>query len=285
MPFQHVKEDYDNHWSGYYSVAAVTGYIKNFLLDLLNDKDCSLIVDHSDGITSVEQYDSLVQQLTEDPKIVGALCTRLDTQPKNVLLLPLDDVTFESGLLEHLKNITRPPWDQRVSKVFWRGGVSPRIWENMRIRVVRELHNYEHADVKFTKWGNWEYGFNLPEEQFAPRCGLDEHCLFKYIMIIDGNVIASNHQWVFGSGSVPLMVTHPQNRFWFMDHLKPMVNYVPINYDLSDLKEKIQWLIANDEAAHSIMLEAMELAKTVFSSEFQKKYLRDSINDRLKLVV
>ena len=67
-----------------------------------------------------------------------------------------------------------------------------------------------------------------------------------------------------------------------MEHLKPMVNYVPIKYDLSDLKEKIEWLIANDDAAQKIMLEAMELAKTVFSSEFQKQYLRESIRDRLK---
>ena len=103
-------------------------------------------------------------------------------------------------------------------------------------------------------------------------------------MIIDGAVIASNHQWVFGSGSVPLMVTHPRNRFWFMDHLKPMVNYVPIKYDLSDLKEKLDWLIANDDAAQKIMVEAMELAKTVFSSEYQKQYIRESISDRLKLV-
>ena len=159
MPFQHEEEYNHAHWSGGYSEVCLTGPVKTFLVDLLQDNDCSLIVNHSDGITCEEQYELLVQRLTQEPKIVGALCTRLDNQPKNVLLLPLDDTTFQVGLLEHLQNIPRPSWDQRVSKVFWRGGASPRIYENLRIRVVRELYEYEHADVKFTKWG--ELGIRL----------------------------------------------------------------------------------------------------------------------------
>jgi hypothetical protein len=103
--------------------------------------------------------------------------------------------------------------------------------------------------------------------------GLEEHLKHKYIFIVDGNCIASAHQWVFASGSVPIMVTHPDNDWWCRTYLKPMVHYVPVKYDLSDVKEKIEWLIANDDKAKEIATNAVEFARTVLSSEFQHGYL------------
>jgi spore maturation protein CgeB len=52
-----------------------------------------------------------------------------------------------------------------------------------------------------------------------------------------------------------------------------MVHYVPIQYDLSDLKEKIEWLVMNDDKAKEIATNAMEFARTVLSAEFQHGYL------------
>jgi hypothetical protein len=52
---------------------------------------------------------------------------------------------------------------------------------------------------------------------------------------------------------------------------------MPIKYDLSDLKETIEWLISNDIAAQKIAQNAMEFAKTVLSSEFQHGYLMKEI--------
>jgi hypothetical protein len=114
----------------------------------------------------------------------------------------------------------------------------------------------------------------VPDEQFAPhRIGISDHYHSKYILIVDGNVIASAHQWVFGSGSVPIMITHPDNRYWFQQYLKPMKDYVPISYDLSDLEEKIEWLVAHDEEAKQIAENALLFAATIFSSKFQKRYI------------
>jgi spore maturation protein CgeB len=95
----------------------------------------------------------------------------------------------------------------------------------------------------------------------------------KYILVLDGNCIASSHQWVFASGSVPIMVTHPDNNYWFKKYLKPGVHYVSVKYDLSDLREKIEWLVNNDAEAKQIANNAMEFAKTVLSSEFQHGHL------------
>jgi spore maturation protein CgeB len=56
-----------------------------------------------------------------------------------------------------------------------------------------------------------------------------------------------------------------------------MVHYVPIAYDLSDVKEKIEWLMANDDNAKQIAQNAMEFARTVLSPEFQRGYLLKEI--------
>jgi hypothetical protein len=76
------------------------------------------------------------------------------------------------------------------------------------------------------------------------------------------------------------MVTHPDNEYWFKKYLVPMVHYVPIQYDLSDLHEKLQWLVDHDNEAKKIAENAMKFSKTVFSSEFQKAYVKSEV-DRL----
>ena len=65
---------------------------------------------------------------------------------------------------------------------------------------------------------------------------------------------------------------------WFTEFLIPFVNYIPIQYDLSDLKEKIEWVINNDSEAEKIAQNALQLSREVFSSDFQKKYVMDKIN-------
>ena len=115
------------------------------------------------------------------------------------------------------------------------------------------------------------------DAMFSDRCPLEEHMQFKYTLIIDGALIASSHQWMFASGCVPLMVSYPNNDYWFKRYLKPGVHYVPVNYDLSDLEDKLAWLVANDDAAKEIADNAMNFARTILSAEFQQQHLRSEI--------
>jgi len=47
-----------------------------------------------------------------------------------------------------------------------------------------------------------------------------------------------------------------QNVQWFYTQLKPWIHYIPVEEDLSDLIEKIQWAIDNDEASKIIAQNA-----------------------------
>jgi hypothetical protein len=257
------------YWNGLYSKCSVNGHIETFIANYLKKYSCSFYIDNSDCITS-EVYNKMFNFLTRSDKIIGTICKR---DPFNVLLLPLDDDIFHHGLAKILK-CEDLPWEQRLPIAFWRGGRGSL--NDLRTNVTLLLHNYINSDVKL----NVEDYMNkhMSSEYLAPRCNIETHRKNKYILIIDGTFIASNHQWVFGSGSVPIMITHPDNEYWFKPYLKPMVNYVPIQYDLSDLKEKIEWLIQNDDLAKAISEEAMKLSEEIFTSMFQKKYLIEQIH-------
>lgn len=201
------------------------------------------------------------------PDVIGVLCTRNHDDPKKILL-PLDDETFERGLV----GIPTIPWSQRIPRAFWRGGVSGLPFIRKRL-VSRFLHS-KYMDVRFVR----HYGTReLPDELFGNPVNIDTFVSHKYIICIDGAVISSSHQWVFGSGSVPILITHPLNDFWFRDHLKPFVNYIPVSYSLNELETVIRWLQDNDEAAQAIAANAMRLARTVFTPEYQRNYIRGEV--------
>jgi len=73
------------------------------------------------------------------------------------------------------------------------------------------------------------------------------------------------------------MVTHPKNNWWFKKYLIPMKHYVPVSYDLSDLEEKIDWLLKNDDKAEEIASNSLDFSKAIISSTFQKKYITEEL--------
>lgn len=197
------------------------------------------------------------------PDVIGALCTRNIIDPRYVYL-PLDDDTFLYGL----RGIPSIPWEQKNPVAFWRGGTSG--YPFIRKYLVRRARNNPMCDIKFVD----HYGSRgVDAKDFAPAVGFDAFVKNKYIVVADGAVISSSHQWVFGSGSVPILLTHPLNNFWFKSHLKPWVNYVPLSYSLEEFESTLEWLRDHDTAAQRIATNAMQLANTIFTPSYQQAYL------------
>ena len=213
--------------------------------------------------------------------ILAGLCTR-EFNDDRLILLPLDDESYVHGV--HFSVSSRaylPPWKDRNPMAFWRGGVSGGTYPTIRTRLVEFMCDYPYSDFKFVPTSE-SYLRTGPMDMNDKRMFDEDRFInyqvhFKYILILDGACIASAHQWVFASGSVPIMVTHPDNNYWFKKYLKPMVHYVPVEYDLSDLKEKIEWLRCNDDKAKQIAKNATEFAIIVLSPHFQRGYLREEV--------
>lgn len=272
------KIHYNVYWAGQHSIVSVNGYVENYIKNVLENyhKNISFAIFGNDGLTDESQLSQMMNLLNKlDICIIGVLCSRY-IQSKQILYLPLDDNIFHYGLIKYFENVQRTSWENKLSKCFWRGwlsGGNPSI----RTQIVSLFIDNLNANVKFFDYHGRSP--DIPEHYYGDYCDIAVHCQHKYLFILDGNCIASNHMWVFGSGSVPVMVTHPDNVWWFKDYLIPMVNYVPIKYDLSDAIEKIDWLIANDDKAKIIMKNAMQLAETLFSHDGQREYLDKKIKE------
>jgi hypothetical protein len=285
------------YWAGGYSSFYPASAIEQFVFQSIQaySDSVSVVFSQSDGLIGEEAYSQLsdthhattpaekeFQNLESSARygttpIVAMLCTRQFNRP-NILLLPLDDDIFNRGLRAVLQPFHFPTWEERKPLAFWRGGSSGCDRPTLRMRVVDKLQDVPYADVKFTPGGWPENDALIPKSQFVnERSDLAKHFEYKYIFILDGNCIASAHQWVFGSGSVPIMITHPDNEYWFKKYLIPMVHYVPIQYDLSDLHEKLQWLVSHDDEAKKIAEAARDFADTAFTPEFQKAHVSAEI--------
>ena len=282
-------------WNNKHSRCSNTGYIMRFLHSIVSD--VVLIVPHGDGLTqkvvclsqkvTFPDYDRAETEYSKCKNVAMAvLCSR---KPYNVTLplihLPLDDDIFEFGLSHMLRadNVDLP-WEERKSIAFWRGVAWP-----FRYAAIKELHDFPLADVKsvLTPWGkdSIEIDIKYFDKRYNGVNGrpvpLSEHMNFKYILIMDGRVIASALQWVFGSGAVPILITDPGNVFWFKEELKPDVNCVMVNpHDEAfgdTLRSTIRFLVENDEKAKEIAASARELSDRIFTPDFQRKYLLDQI--------
>jgi len=285
-------------WRGGYSVCHSEGEIVDFVRNYLNKQErvVSLILMQSDGIDNVPYSTSTARRLTYNPSIYDeqrpagednvillTLCAR-NSYHRKFLLLPLDDESFKRGVYEHLSDVfTRVPWEQRIARAYWRGIPSGEPGENVRTEAVLRLHNHPHANVKLLvphenniKTGPLADSTNA--DFYDSRRPMQEFAEYKYNLVIDGACIASSLQWVFASGSVPILVTHPGNDWWFKRYLEPMKHYVPVAYDLSDLEERIEWLVTHDEEARSIAENAVMFSQYYLSAGFQQYHLAKEID-------
>ena len=260
----------------------IVEYIRNLVEQI--DPSKKLMIPACDGIAHADDNErlptpptwrfdyayktpTLAEIETTSPDILGVLCTRNHTDSRYVYL-PLDDDTFTRGVT----GIPQIPWEQKRPIAFWRGGTSGHPFVR-KVLVERTLSN-PWCDVRFVQ----HYGLkDLPDTYFSDSVGFDAYVQNKYIFVVDGAVISSAHQWVFGSGSVPILVTHPANNFWFKSHLKPWHNYVPVSYSLTDLEPTLQWLREHDDEARRIAENAKRLSGTIFTPSYQQTYITQEV--------
>jgi len=281
-------------WSGLFSIASRNGSIIRFIQENA-PKNSVIVIPHSDGnIKRIhienEKYDmdwSEIQPYIDYAKtknkvfILGVLGQTIYQEPDvNYLYLPLDDEFFEKGVEHFFPRTTLLPWEQRSNALCWRGGCSgTQNNRALRVKFVDKLYNYHNAEnVRLSYW--WSENKNIPPHLFAAknadRIHYTEFLKYKIFFIIDGNVIASNHMWGFASGCVPFLISN--GIFWFQELIEPYVHYIPVNHDLSNLIEQIEYIKTNDDAARKIAENALEFTRIYFSESFQKEYLRNKLH-------
>jgi len=282
----------DTVWDGQFSKVHRDGSLIKFIKSSL-PKNTIFVIPRSDGNINISKKDNeysdvdwkTIQPYIDDAKeknkvfILGTLCQVSKEPDINYLYLPLDDTFFENGIINSFPENTLP-WKERSSDLCWRGGCSGvGGLESLRVRFVKKLYDYPNSEkVRLSTW--WSENKNIPSQYFHNRIHYTEFMKYKIFFIVDGNVIASNHMWGFATGCVPFLISN--GICWFSSFIVPYVHYIPVNHDLSNLIEQIEFVKNNDEKAEQIAKNALEFSKKYFSKEFQEDYIKSSIRDFIK---
>ena len=278
MVLAHLSQSSDGAflWAGFRSIAKLGGAIDCFVRETVEglSPKVRLWLRQSDGLESAQLEEARASlEGFEGVPVIATICTRLspDMSTPDVVLLPLDDDFFLRGVVPTL-NLSLPPWHEREAKLFWRGRCCGE-----RMRIVERLAACSHTNVGFTDRVSWDHPL---KSGWADPAEFARH---KYVFIVDGNVIASSLMWCFALGAVPVLVAHPQNRYWFQSHLRPFENYVPVSWDLGDFDEVVNWLLTHDVESEAIAEAALRLAETLFSPEQQQNYTRGELERAVQL--
>lgn len=250
-------------------------------------EDGVLVIPKTDMLVESAEYRRMKQSvpwndpaISEEGTIPTGTCLCLDTSrglsQRTVLHYPLDDEIFRNGI-----QFDSPEWDTRRPLAVWRGGTSGVERPTARQRVVATLLECPYADAKFVRGGWPQNDAEIPEAHYGERLTIGEQCQYKYMLSIDGNGAASSVQWVFATGCVPLIVSHPETHFWLKEVLTPGRDYIPIAYDLSDLHTTLHWLVTHDDEARQIAQNALHVARTILTPAYQADYLRRKMQENL----
>eukprot|EP00585_Thalassiosira_rotula_P025613 CAMPEP_0196250414 /NCGR_PEP_ID=MMETSP0913-20130531/45163_1 /TAXON_ID=49265 /ORGANISM="Thalassiosira rotula, Strain GSO102" /LENGTH=127 /DNA_ID=CAMNT_0041536345 /DNA_START=121 /DNA_END=504 /DNA_ORIENTATION=+ len=100
---------------------------------------------------------------------------------------------------------------------------------------------------------------------------MEDQLKFKYILMLEGNDVATGLKWQLTSNSVVFMARPNTVSFLMEDLLVPFVHYVPLKDDYSDLIDMVHWARANDEKCKWIANQATLFMQQLWISKEAKR--------------
>jgi Glycosyl transferase family 90 len=192
------------------------------------------------------------------------------------------EIAYGTIIAEHDRFASIIPWHERIGSLYWRGAatgecLSIEQWrESPRCRLAlhgRDLADASVLDARITKCSH------LPEELqasmhaegiLAAPVPFTTFLGYKYLIDIDGYACAWKSLFLkLASGSVTLKVNSPLEQ-WYFRNLTPWKHYIPVSGEPSELREIHSWLLAHDESARQMTLEARAFTDSVtFGDSFE----------------
>ncbi len=187
--------------------------------------------------------------------------------PSNILIPDFEALRgHEVSLYDQANKIY--PWSKKNNLCFFRGsltGPSEALQGNFleipRVKAVTFSHRYPNLiDARITCGHCKEQKAKYPD-YFGSSVTLVGHWPYKYQLLVDGNSCAySRAYWQLFSNCV-IIKQISDNIQWYYGALKPFEHYIPVNNDLSDLIQKMQWAHEHDEESQQISQRAQTFAK------------------------
>jgi protein glucosyltransferase len=107
------------------------------------------------------------------------------------------------------------------------------------------------VDAQYTKNQAWRSDADTLGAKPAEEVKLEDHCQYKYLFNFRGVAASFRYKHLFLCNSLVFHVGDDWLEF-FYDALKPWVHYIPVNQNLKDVRELIEFAVENDDLARKI---------------------------------
>jgi hypothetical protein len=215
-------------------------------------------------ITSVETREQQCYESGQNRLVAGTIRNPIPKTQAIISIVSNYPRHFEP--LNHV-NTADTKWEQKYDMAVYRGALTGRnkadykstdlkFCEQVpRCNLVYQHGNSSIIDAKLVPYGKMKYPLSDPLngiKMFGNPMSMDEMLKYKAIIMLEGNDVSSGLKWALFSNSVVLTQT-PTCTSWAMEELlQPWVHYIPINDNLSDVEEKVQWVLDHDVEAQTI---------------------------------
>jgi len=169
------------------------------------------------------------------------------------------------------------PWDTKADKMIWRGSpnggdMRPYNWRYFpRNKLVALGHKHpEQIDAGYSEMQVMNQFMTEQikhlQADFKGYMWEPEWQKAKYIAVVDGIGMSIRYAGVMMTNSVPVKHDSPYKEF-FYDWVKPMEHYVPFNYSMADLVDKVKWLQANPATAKKIAYDGSVFMRKIYRTQ------------------
>lgn len=192
--------------------------------------------------------------------------------------LVVDPIFVGSGGYQDARNTynNAPPWRTRRDMAYWRGTDTGAF----RYRDLREAPRVKLAELSITRPDlidakitqvelrpGWEYkkDYYLKNHLIGENEPQDRLLEFKYQIDIDGNTNSWPGLFLKLLSGSPVLKVESELGFqqWYYPKLRAWENYVPVESDIGDLVEKLEWLHGHPDEAEAIGARGRKLASSI----------------------
>ena len=211
-----------------------------------------------------------------EKKTVFAMCKKIND--KHTVLLPDIHYIQQKGYHATFEKIdkARVYYQNKEPLCIWRGHLDNGTNHNFFNTEGKDGLNQRNYFKKL-------YNENrFPKVQFEEtKTSIEEQLKYKYILDIDGfSNTWDATVWKLYSGSV-LLKTKSKWKQWYYNELKEWEHYVPIENDFSDLNDKIEWCIHNEDKCIKITENAHQFVVQCLNWNHVKQEVIASIKGKI----
>ncbi len=255
------------------------------------------ILKDSEEIGGAKSFAVIVGDYNGVPQMPTFCKTRNLNFPQNGILNRISQERHFAPL-QDVEKFDRP-WSEKKSRLVWRGATTGRfttssgLYElNSRFYVpdvIGRLESTDIIDMGYSeiiqiKANSTDRPMEDIEASIRDKSTMSEQLENKYILSLEGNDVASGMKWALYSRSTVIM-PRPRCESWLCESfLKPFVHYVPVEHDLSNLYDVVEWCRNNDAECRDIANNGREYILPFLEEEPEKKLAERITKEYLKRV-